>query len=85
MARREVRSADPPGPPLWSEPTDDSGEDGDGGEQSDRAANPVVRRLRHAAAWQEWCALGLDPAHDGPDRVEVHRAKRVDPDQPPLR
>jgi hypothetical protein len=85
VARREVRSADPPGPPSSSERTDDAGDDGDRGEQNDRATNAVLLRLNDAAAWWEWRALGLDPAHDGPERVEVRRAERVDPDQPPLR
>jgi hypothetical protein len=71
VARREVRSADPPGPPSSPEAADDAGDDGDGGEQIDSSVNSVMRRLNEAAAWWEWRAFGLDPAHDGPDRVEV--------------
>ena len=55
----------------------DDANDADGDEQSDSGINSVMRRLNEAAAWWEWRALGLDPDHDGPDRVEVRRVERV--------
>lgn len=80
VARRKARSTDPPGPPCRSETADHTGDDGDGSEPSDGDVDSVIRRLNEAAAWWEWRALGLDPAHDGPDRVEVRQAERVDAD-----
>ena len=83
VARREVRSADPPEKPSSSEAADNTGDDVTRPAQGDSRLNSITRRLNDAAAWWEWQALGLDPAHDGPNRMEVGRAERVD--QPPPR
>jgi hypothetical protein len=82
VARREVRSADPPGAPSRVQTTDAAeAEHGDGGEQSDGDAHPLIRHIREISAWRDWQALGLDPAHDGPERVEVRPAEQIDTDE----
>lgn len=76
VARREVRTTDPPGPPA-STVTDDDRDD------EDEDGRSLIRRLDEASKWWESRALGLDPAHDGPDRSEVRRVERADSGQPP--
>lgn len=84
VARREVRSTDPPESPSRTETTDDAGDEyGDVGEQPDSEMHPVLRHIREISAWRAWRDLGLDPADDGPDQVEVRPAERIDSDQPP--
>jgi hypothetical protein len=45
-------------------------------ETEDKTEGPL-ETLRAARSFMEWRALGLDPAHDGPDRSTVKEAKRA--------
>jgi hypothetical protein len=58
----EVRDNDPPLAPEREDKTEEEG---------------PLKTLREARAFAEWRALGLDPAHDGPDRSTVREAKRA--------
>ncbi len=64
VARREVRSSDPPAaPPTFED------EDGDG-------VPAVLRHLGQANEVARWRRLGLDPEHDGPEHYEVRPVER---------
>lgn len=73
----DVRTGDPPAPPDAETA---------GSENTATETDAVMRRLHEAHAWWQWQALGLDPAKDGPERVDIRPVvEPTDDNDPSLR